>query len=173
MAKSRQAALILSLLLLALAAWTLPGAAKDNLTWGDYSWGVYGGSKEASRLGREQLMSRENYCPTSGCVIRLDSVTVQPQRARKGGTLVLATSYTILTPEQIAIPVTITREVMFKGKSLGKTKTMETRKLNGSWDQETNFTLPADAIPGDYTLITQISTGFGMDGKTIQFRVDG
>jgi len=173
MKKSRQAALVPGLFLIILAALALSAAAKDKWTWGDYSWGVYGGNKEASRLGREELMARENYCPTSGCVVRLESVSVKPPLARKGARLVLATSYTILTPEQIAIPVTITREIVFKGKSLGKTKTMETRKLNGTWDQETNFFLPGDAAPGEYTLITQVSTGYGMDTKSIQFRVEG
>lgn len=172
MLKKGQLTAIFGVFLITLMAWSIPGSAKDPLVWGDYTWGAFGGSKEASRLGREQLMSRENYCPTSGCVIRLDSVSVKPPRARKGSTLVLATSYTILTPENIAIPVTISREVLFQGKSLGKTKTMETRKLNGAWDQETNFSLPADAAPGEYTLITQISTGYGLDQKTVQFRVE-
>lgn len=172
MLTKRHLAAILGVFLVTLMAWSIPSAAREGL-FSDYTWGAFGGSREASRLGREQIMSRENYCPTGGCVIRMDSVSVKPQRARRGGTLVFATSYTILTPEEIAIPVTITREIIFQGKSLSKTKSMDTRKLNGAWDQETNFTIPADAAPGDYTLVTQISTGYGQDQKSIQFRVDG
>ncbi len=170
MGKTRQIVLVLILLITA-SAWNITDVPKDKLTWGDYTWGAWGGDREASRLGREELVARENYCPTGGCVIRLDAVSVKPQSLRKGDTLVITTSYTILTPEQIAIPVTITREILFQGKSLGKTKSMETRKLNGAWDHETNFSLPANATPGDYALVTIISTGYGQDQKTVQFRV--
>ena len=143
MGKKQQSGLILSLLLITLIAWSVPGTARD-LTWGDFTFGP---SRETQRLDREKSISRENYCPTGGCVIRLESVNVKPQRARKGETLLLTTSYTILTPEQIAIPISITREILFQGKSLGKTKSVETRRLNGTWDQEINFTLPANAAP--------------------------
>jgi hypothetical protein len=139
---------------------------------GDYTWGVYGGSRESSRLGREELISRGNYCPTGGCLLRLDGVEVKPGRARKGETLVLGATYTILTPEQVALPVTISREITFQGKSLGRTKDMETRKLNGTWNQEISFSLPTDAAPGEYTLKTRVTTGYSMEEKSIQFTVN-
>lgn len=141
-------------------------------TWGDYTWGTYGGDREASRLAREEIVARENYCPTSGCILRLDNVSIRPNRARKGDTLTLSTSYTILTPEQVAIPVAITREIIFQGKSLGRTKSIDSRKLNGSWIQQVDFTLPANAVPGIYTLKTKVSTGFDMKEKETQFQVD-
>ena len=47
---------------------------------------------------------------------------MRPSRAHKGDTLTLTTVYTILTPEQQALPVTITREIFFQGKVLGQTK---------------------------------------------------
>ena len=37
----------------------------------------------------------------------------------------LTTTYTILTPEQVALPVAITREIFYHGKSLGKPKARE------------------------------------------------
>ena len=45
---------------------------------GRLPWGVYNGDREASRLGREEIVARENYCSTSGCVLRLDGVEVRP-----------------------------------------------------------------------------------------------
>jgi len=168
MGKKRQLALILSLFLISLIAGSVPAAARDTI-WGDFSFGP---SRETIRLDREKSVARENYCPTGGCVIRLDSVSVKPARARAGDTLLLTTSYTLLTPEQVAIPISIIREIFFQGKSLGKTKSLETRRLNGAWDQEVNFSLPANAAAGDYTLVTSINTGYGQDQKTIQFRVD-
>ena len=86
----------------------------------DYVWGVYNGDREASRLGREEIVARENYCSTSGCVLRLDGVEVRPARCRGGQTVVLATTYTILTPDAVAIPVSIKRDILFQGNSLGQ-----------------------------------------------------
>src|SRR5574340_1022622 len=169
MAKSRQKGWIISLMFLILAVWTVPGATLE-IPLNGKSWALWGSTRETGRLGREQTVARENYCPTGGCVIRMDRVSVNPPRARAGETLLLTTSYTLLTPEQIAIPVTITREILFQGKSLGKTKSTDSRQLNGTFDQQVNFQLPANAVPGTYTLVTTISTGYSQSQKTVEFQ---
>ena len=138
----------------------------------DYTWGVYNGDREASRMGREDLVARENYCSTSGCVLRLDGVEVRPDKAKAGQAMVLATTYTILTPDAVAIPVAISREIFFQGKSLGRTKNIESRRLNGTWNQEVDFTLPGNAVAGVYTLKTKVTTGYGSDQKEVQFLVE-
>lgn len=143
-----------------------------SLTWGNYEWGAFGGDREASRLGREEIVARENYCSTSGCVLRLDSVAVKPDKGRPGQTLVLSTTYTIMTPDAVAIPVAVTRNIFFEGKSLGQTKNIESRKLNGTWNHEIDFTLPANAVPGVYTLKTKVTTGYASAEKETQFRVE-
>jgi hypothetical protein len=176
--RHRFLALVGVLVLLGLVGAPLESGAQLNLldkkfdrTWGDYTWGTWGGSREAARLGREDLISREGSCPTGGCVLRLDKVEVLPPRGRQGETLTLITTYTILTPEQVALPIAITREIFFQGKSLGRTKSMETRRENGTWSQEVDFTLPANAVPGTYTLNTRVSTGYGQEAKTVDFQV--
>jgi len=138
----------------------------------DYTFGFWGASREESRLGREDIIAREGYCPTGGCVLRLDKVEVKPNRSRKGATLLLSTTYTILTPEHIALPVAITREIFYQEKSLGKTKSIESRVYNGTRTQEIDFTLPANAAPGIYQLITKISTGYGTAQDRTDFQVD-
>jgi hypothetical protein len=138
----------------------------------DFTFGFYGNSREESRMNREDIIAREGYCPTGGCVLRLDSVEVKPSRAKRGDTLLLSTTYTILTPEQVALPVAITREIFYHGKSLGKTKSIETRRENGTWNQEINFTLPASSAPGIYRMVTLITTGYGSAQDTTEFQVD-
>jgi hypothetical protein len=161
------------LVLLVLLGLTLGlSEAKAQSMFGDYTWGAYGGNREASRLGREQLVARENYCSTSGCVLRLEGVEVRPSKCRSGQTVVLSTTYTILTPDAVAIPVAISRDILFQGQSLGKTKDIESRRLNGTWCQEIDFTLPAKATAGVYTLKTKVTTGYGSDQKEVQFRVE-
>jgi len=141
-------------------------------TWGDYQWGVFNGNREYSRQGREDAVARHNYCPSGGCVLRLESVEVRPDKAKRGQTMVLSTTYTLLTPDGVAIPVAITRQVLFHGASLGQTKNLDMRKLNGTWTQEINFTLPQDARPGLYTLKTKVTTGYAMAEKETQFLVE-
>jgi len=138
----------------------------------DFTFGFWGNSREESRMGREDIIAREGYCPTGGCVLRLDKVEVKPNRARKGATLLLSTTYTILTPEHVALPVAITREIFYQEKSLGRTKSLESRVYNGTRTQEIDFTLPADAAPGIYQLITKISTGYGTAQDRTDFQVD-
>lgn len=139
---------------------------------GGFTWGYFGATREEGRLGREDIIAREGYCPTGGCVLRLDRVEVRPNRVRKGGTVLLSTTYTILTPEQVAIPVAITREIFYQGKSLGKTKSIESRRFNGTRTQEVSFTLPANAAPGIYRLVTLVTTGYGTARDTVDFQVD-
>jgi hypothetical protein len=161
--------------MLLISLGTLCGAAPiaaQPIFTGDTPWGIRWDEPQESRAAsREQAVSKYNYCPTGGCMLRLDSVQVRPLRARKGESLTLTTSYTILTPEQTSIPVTISREIFFQGKSLGKTKEMESRKANGTWTQEVNFTLPDNASAGDYTLVTTMGAPYGMDSKNAQFSV--
>ncbi len=120
---------------------------------------------------REAAIARHNYCPTGGCVIRLEEVKLKPVETSPGGTLTLTTKYTILTPENLPIPITISREVVFQGKSLGRVTAMNSNNKNGTYMQDLNFTLPRDATPGVYTLITRVSTGYGMDQKSLEFYV--
>lgn len=139
---------------------------------GDYRWGTFGESRESNRLDREQLISRGNSCPSGGCVLRLDQVEVRPARIARGQTVVLATTYTVLTPKQVAIPVTVSREISFQGKPLGETKDIGSLRLNGTWNQEVDFTVPDNAVPGIYTLKTKVSTGYASDQKEVQFQVE-
>jgi hypothetical protein len=149
-----------------------PAQAQPGGLFNDFTFGFWGNAREDSRMNREDIIAREGYCPTGGCVLRLDSIEVKPNQARRGDTLLLSTTYTILTPEQVALPVAITREIFYQGKSLGRTKSIETRRYNGTWNQEINFTLPASAAPGIYTLTTLITTGYGTAQDTTQFQVD-
>ncbi len=163
----------LSLILcLGLCLSVAPAQAQPGGFLGDYTFGFWGNTREQSTLGRENLIAREGYCPTGGCVLRLDRVQIRPDRAKRGDTLQLSTTYTILTPEQVALPVSITRDIYYQGKSLGRTKSVDMRRQNGTWTQEIDFTLPANAAPGAYTLVTSINTAYGTARDSTEFQVD-
>jgi hypothetical protein len=138
---------------------------------GEYNFGYFGGSWDRYLQSREEVINREGVCPTGGCVLKLNEVKVLPSRAHPGDTLSLTTSYTILTPEQKAIPVTVSREILFEGKPLGQTRTIDSLHFNGDWTQELDFTLPADARPGVYTLRTKVSTGYVDRQQDVNFEV--
>jgi hypothetical protein len=157
------------LMLIGATFWDVAASAQ---VFKDFSFGRWGESRESLKLNREEAVSRYNYCPTGGCVVRLDSLELRPMAARKGETLTLTTTYTILTPEKVAIPVVITREILYQGNSLGKARGVDTRNYNGTWNQQIDFTLPTNASPGIYTLVTRVSTGYGSDQKSIQFTVE-
>jgi len=162
----------LGLMLLAGLCLNVPEARTQPGFLSDYTFGFWGASREESRLGREDIIAREGYCPTGGCVLRLDKVDIRPNRARGGATLQLSTTYTILTPEQVALPVAISREIFYQEKSLGRTKSIESRVYNGTRTQHIDFTLPANAAPGIYQLVTKISTGYGTAHDRTDFQVE-
>ena len=162
----------LGMMLLAGLCLNVPEARTQPGFLSNYTFGFYGTNREESRLGREDIIAREGYCPTGGCVLRLDKVEVRPNRVRSGGTTQLSTTYTILTPEQVALPVAITREIFYREKSLGRTKSIESRVYNGTRTQHIDFTLPADAVPGTYQLITKITTGYGTAQDRTDFQVE-
>jgi hypothetical protein len=132
-------------------------------------WGTY---KDELRQDREAAVAKHNYCPTSGCVVRLDKLAVSPQRVQRGRSATMALTYTILTADDIGIPVTINRELFYQGRSLSKTSSRNMRTPNGTFDQEVVFTLPGNSTPGQYTLKTRIITGYGQDEKSLDFTVD-
>lgn len=132
----------------------------------------WGGYKNELRLQREEAAARHNYCPTSGCVIRVDRIGVFPKKVQRGRQAYLSLTYTVLTAEAVGIPVTITRELFFRGQSIGKTMSRNLRTPNGTFDQEVAFTLPDNAAPGLYTLKTTVSTAFGQDEKSLTFTVE-
>jgi hypothetical protein len=159
----------ISLLSLSLVAlFCLTASAQVRTPLGDFRWDRY---QEEKKLTREQAVAKHNYCPTSGCVIRLDEIQLSPSSARRGDTMILTTTYTLLTAEDTPIPISITREMFYQGKSLGVTKALQTRNLNGTWTQKIEFPLAKDATPGIYTLVTRINTGYGRDEKSVQFAV--
>lgn len=161
---------IILLVLLIAAGCASDSPLKSAASEFTYSnWGQY---RQEMHLNREDAVARYNYCPTGGCVVRLESTDVKPSRAFKGETLTLTTSYTILTPEQVGIPITISREIFFQGKSLGKTSDFDDRNFNGTWSQQASFSLPANAASGIYTVVTRISTGYGSDQKRLDFTVE-
>ena len=124
------------------------------------------------RQAREDAVARYNYCPTGGCVIRLEDVKIKPTRAVPGAAMTLTTTYTILTPENVPIPITISREILFGEKSLGRVQARNANNKNGTYVQDIDFTLPADATPGTYTIVTRVNTGYGMDEKLLEFTVN-
>ncbi len=132
--------------------------------WGSYS--------DIRRQEREQAAAKANYCPTSGCVIRLDQLSLTPKRVSRGQSLRIGMVYTILTADDIGVPVTITRELLYQGKPLSKASSRNLRTPNGTFEQTVEMTLPPDSKPGTYTLRALISTGYGRDEKAIDFQVD-
>ncbi|AEB10630.1 hypothetical protein [Desulfobacca acetoxidans] len=133
---------------------------------------MWGGYKNEMRLEREAAAAKHNYCPTGGCVVRLEKLAIFPKRVQRGRTAYIDLAYTILTASDIGIPVTISREIFFQGKSLGKTFSKNLRTPNGSFSQEVSFVMPDNSAPGVYSLKTQVITGYGQDEKTIDFTVE-
>jgi|UniRef100_A0A7V6DPB0 hypothetical protein len=158
--------LVVALMMFGSGGWVFNPANKPA---GGFVWSRF----QTQKIQEEEAsLAKNNYCPTGGCVIRLDEVKLQPVNALRGDILTLTTKYTLLTSNNLSVPITISRELVVRGKSLGRVKAMNSNNSSGTYVQTMNFQIPVDAEPGVYTLITRISTGFGMGEKSIEFLVN-
>ncbi len=151
---------------------TAPAPAQDVFGSSAVGGPRWGPNRETRRLTEEAAIAKYNYCPSGGCVVRLENVELRPTQAKRGQDITLTTTYTILTPEKVAIPVSISREIFYRGKSLGKVKSIDTRNYNGTWSHRISFSMPQGSAPGIYNLVTKVTTGYGSDLKSVDFLVD-
>jgi len=137
--------------------------------------GGVGGALYASHRNREIRSSQAaaqayNY-QGQGTVVSVDNVMASPSLVSPGQQVMLGVDYTILTPENMPVAATLVREIRYQGSLVGSPYQTTVSNANGSYNDNVTYSLPGDATPGVYTVVTRLMSSYGTSQRDASFRV--
>jgi len=158
------------------------GAASGNAATGAWigaaaggTLGLVGGALYASHRNSEIRSSQAaaqayNY-QGQGNVVSVDRATASPGMARPGQQIMLGVDYTILTPENVPVSATLVREIRYQGSLVGSPYQTTVSNANGSYNDTVTYSLPGNATPGVYTVVTRLMSNYGTSQRDASFSV--
>jgi hypothetical protein len=152
----------------ATGAWV--GAAAGGLLGGVGGY-LYAQHRNSEIQSSQAAAQTYNYTPAQGNVVAIDSVTATPPAVSAGQQENLAVTYTILTPANAPVSITLVREVRLGGQMLGQPYQTTVTNANGTFSDSVAYTLPSNATPGTYTVTTRVTSSYGSDQKEAFFTV--
>ena len=158
------------------------GAATGNAATGAWvgaaAGGVLGGvggalyaSHRNSELRSAQAAAQANNYQGQGNVVNVDNVVASPSMARPGQQIVLGVDYTILTPDNVPVSATLVREIRYQGNLVGSPYQTTVTNSNGTFQDNVTYSLPNNATPGVYTVITRLQSNYGTSQREASFTV--
>jgi hypothetical protein len=158
------------------------GAATGNPATGAWigaaAGGVLGGvggalyaSHRNSEIRSSQAAAQAYNYQGQGNVVSVDRTTASPGMASPGQQVMLGVDYTILTPDNAPVSATLVREIRYNGNLLGSPYQTTVTNNNGSYNDSVTYSLPNNASPGVYTVITRLSSSYGTSQRDASFTV--
>jgi len=148
----------------ATGAWV--GAAAGGLLGGVGGY-LYARHRN-SQISSQQAAS---YQPSQGNVVSVDSASASPSTVSPGQQVNLGMQYTILTPSNTPVSVTLIREVRYNGQLLGQPYQTTVSNANGTFTDSVAYSLPSNASPGNYTVTSRLSSSYGSGQRDAYFTV--
>lgn len=152
----------------ATGAWV--GAAAGGVLGavGGYLYAEHRNSQARSSQAAAQAY---NYTPTQGNVVSIDRVDVNPSGVMAGQQVQLGMTYTILTPDNRPVAVTLVREVRLGGTMVGQPYQTTVNNANGTYTDQVAYALPGNATRGTYTVTSRINSNYGSAQRDGSFTV--
>ncbi len=158
------------------------GAATGNAATGAWvgaaAGGVLGGVGGAvyaahrnSEMRSAQAAAQANNYQGQGNVVNVDNVVASPSMARPGQQIALGVDYTILTPDNMPVSATLVREIRYQGNPVGSPYQTTVTNSNGTFQDNVTYSLPNNATPGVYTVITRLQSNYGTSQREASFTV--
>jgi hypothetical protein len=91
--------------------------------------------------------------------------------ARPGQQIMLGVDYTILTPDNAPVSANLLREIRYQGSLVGSPYETTVSNSNGSYNDTVTYSLPGNATPGVYTVVTRLSSNYGTSQRDASFSV--
>jgi hypothetical protein len=113
-----------------------------------------------------------NYNPSRGNVVNIDRADVSPSRVRAGQSVSMVMQYTILTPGNYPVSVSLTREIRKDGVPVGQPYQTTVNNANGTFMDQVAYTVPGNAVPGTYTVASRLDSSVGSAQRDTYFIVD-
>ncbi len=152
----------------ATGAWI--GAASGALVGGV---GAYLYAQHRNNVIRDQRAAAQayGYSPSQGNVVNIDSVGADPSVVRPGQQVNLGMTYTILTPSNVPVSVTLVREVRLGGQLVGQPYQTTVSNANGTFNDSVAYSLPSNATSGTYTVTSRVASSYGSAQRDSRFTV--
>ena len=112
-----------------------------------------------------------NYNQSEATLVRIEGAFASPSSVRRGGTIDLSTTYTVLGPQGATMDVTETREIRKEGGELTGKPQVTVQRQGGTYTSRVPLTLPSDAQKGTYTGYASIQSGNSSDTREFTFTV--
>jgi hypothetical protein len=104
-------------------------------------------------------------------VVNIDQASATPTTVYPGQQVNLGMNYTVLTPSNAPVSVTVVREVHYGGNTVGAPHQISMTNNNGTYSDTMDFTVPNNAPPGNYTVINRVMSDYGSAQKEAYFTV--
>ncbi len=158
------------------------GAATGNAATGAWvgaaAGGVLGGVGGAlyaehrnSEIRSSQAAAQAYNYQGQGNVVSVDNVMASPSTVSPGQQVMLGADYTILTPENVPVSATLVREIRYQGSLVGSPYQTTVTNSNGSYQDNVTYSLPNNATPGVYTVVTRLMSSYGTSQREASFTV--
>lgn len=151
----------------ATGAWV--GAAAGGLLGGVGAY-LYAQHRNSEIRSSQAAAQAYNY-QGQGNVVSIDNVSASPSVARSGQQVNLGLNYTILTPANAPVSITLVREVRFNGQVVGTPYQTTVTNSNGSYTDNVSYALPSNATPGTYTVTSRVQSSYGSTQRDASFSV--
>jgi hypothetical protein len=137
--------------------------------------GLVGGALYAEHRNSEirsaQMAAQTHSYQGQGYVVSVDNVTASPSVVRPGQQVNLAMDYTILSPDNAPVSVTLMREVRYNGRLVGSPYQTTVTNNNGTYSDNVSYSLDRNAAPGTYTVISRVNSSYGSSARDAYFTV--
>jgi predicted small secreted protein len=152
----------------ATGAWI--GAASGALVGGV---GGYIYAQHRNNVIRDQQAAAQayNYNPSQGNIVSVDAADASPAVVRPGQQVNLGMTYTILTPSNVPVSVTLVREVRYNGQLLGQPYQTTVNNANGTFNDSVAYSLPSNASYGNYSVTSRMVSSYGSSSREAYFSV--
>lgn len=133
---------------------------------------VIGHYIDEQKKNRQQSIKDTNYRASQGQVVRIEDAETIPVTVKPGETIGLKASYYALSPDQRAqVRIRETRIIRYNGQPIMDPIVRDVIKDQGLTSSTAKMTIPRDAQPGNYEVITIIDNGYTKDTRTDNFYV--
>jgi hypothetical protein len=151
----------------ATGAWV--GAAAGGVL-GGVGGAIYAAHRNSEIRSGEAAAQANNY-QGQGNVVNVDNVVASPSVARPGQQIMLGVDYTILTPDNMPVSATLVREIRYQGNPVGSPYQTTVTNSNGTFQDNVTYSLPNNATPGVYTVVTSLQSNYGASQREASFTV--
>jgi hypothetical protein len=137
--------------------------------------GLVGGALYAehrnSEIRSSQAAAQAYNYQGQGNVVSVDNVSASPSTVRPGQQVNMGMTYTILTPSNAPVSVNLVREIRYNGQVVGSPYQTTVSNDNGTYSDNVSYTLPNNAAPGTYTVISKVTSSYGSSARDAYFTV--